>query len=66
MGDPVYGAPIKSGLDKTHLEALKSFNRQALHAYKLGFIHPTTGEQMAFNAPLPDDMQTLIEVLSED
>lgn len=66
VGDPVYGAPIKSGLDRIHLEALKSFNRQALHAYKLGFIHPVTSEEMAFHAPLPDDMQALIDVISED
>lgn len=35
--------------------------RQALHAKTLGFIHPTTGEQMFFEAPLPDDMEQVIE-----
>lgn len=35
--------------------------RQALHARTLGFVHPTTGEEMFFEAPLPADMQTLIE-----
>jgi len=35
--------------------------RQALHAKTLGFIHPATGEQMFFEAPLPDDMEQLIE-----
>ena len=34
--------------------------RQALHAKTLGFIHPTTGEEMFFEAPLPDDMIELI------
>jgi len=35
--------------------------RQALHARILGFIHPRTGEEMLFEAPLPDDMVLLIE-----
>ena len=35
--------------------------RQALHARTLGFIHPTTGEKMFFEAELPDDMKGLIE-----
>ncbi len=35
--------------------------RQALHAKTLGFIHPTTGEEMFFEAPLPDDMEQVIE-----
>ena len=35
--------------------------RQALHAKTLGFIHPTTGKEMFFEAPLPDDMEQVIE-----
>ncbi len=35
--------------------------RQALHARTLGFQHPSTGEQMDFNSPLPKDMEQLIE-----
>ncbi len=35
--------------------------RQALHAKTLGFIHPTTGEELFFEAPIPTDMQQLIE-----
>lgn len=35
--------------------------RQALHAKTLGFTHPATGERMAFDSPLPEDMQQLIE-----
>ncbi len=35
--------------------------RQALHAKTLGFTHPETGKRMAFDSPLPDDMQQLIE-----
>jgi 23S rRNA pseudouridine1911/1915/1917 synthase len=35
--------------------------RQALHAKTLGFIHPTTGKEMIFEAPLPDDISQVIE-----
>ena len=35
--------------------------RQALHARTLGFVHPATGEEMFFSAPVPDDMTELIE-----
>lgn len=35
-------------------------SRQALHARTLGFVHPTTGEQMDFTSPLPDDLQQLV------
>lgn len=35
--------------------------RQALHAKTLGFIHPTTGKEMFFEAPLPNDMEQVIE-----
>ncbi|WP_033959215.1 RluA family pseudouridine synthase [Psychroserpens jangbogonensis] len=39
----------------------KILPRQALHAKTLGFVHPTTGEQMRFNSPIPEDMQQCIE-----
>ena len=35
--------------------------RQALHAKTLGFVHPSTGEEMIFDSELPDDMSALIE-----
>ncbi|WP_022747957.1 RluA family pseudouridine synthase [Lachnobacterium bovis] len=35
-------------------------NRQALHSYKLSFIHPISHEKMDFMAPIPNDMQTLL------
>lgn len=38
----------------------KILPRQALHARELGFIHPRTKEQMFFEAPVPDDMQEVI------
>ena len=50
----------------TLLEALQAFQRQALHAARLAFVHPSNGEALAFEAPMPADMQALITVLSED
>jgi 23S rRNA pseudouridine1911/1915/1917 synthase len=38
-------------------------NRCALHAHTLGFKHPVTGEAVKFEAPLPEDMQNLLEML---
>ncbi len=42
------------------------FARQALHAWRLGFVHPVTGRAMQFEAPVPDDMAQLIERLARD
>ena len=40
-----------------------ALGRQALHAAELGFEHPVTGEEMLFEAPLPDDLQALDDAL---
>jgi 23S rRNA pseudouridine1911/1915/1917 synthase len=42
-----------------------ALSRQALHAHRLGFAHPTTGEPVKVEAPLPDDMQGLLAALRE-
>jgi 23S rRNA pseudouridine1911/1915/1917 synthase len=57
IGFPIAGDP-KYGPRKT-----LSIDGQALHAAELGFTHPTTGEEMRFTAPLPDDMAQLLEEL---
>lgn len=43
------------------LNAFALCPRQALHAETLGFIHPTTGRELFFSAPLPSDMQALVD-----
>jgi 23S rRNA pseudouridine1911/1915/1917 synthase len=66
IGDPVYGGRRKlspKAVTEAGLEAVKSFPRQALHAAVLGFVHPASKTNMRFEAPLPDDMHTLIEAL---
>ena len=67
IGDPMYGGKIRfpKKADEALKDALKGFKRQALHAKKLTIVHPVSGETMSWKAPLPDDMLTLLNVLSE-
>ena len=48
------------------VEVLRSFPRQALHAVQLGLQHPRSGQQLAWQVPLPADMQNLLQVLEAD
>ncbi|MBA2270674.1 MAG: RluA family pseudouridine synthase [Chthoniobacterales bacterium] len=58
LGHPVIG-------DKLYAAKLaKSFPRQMLHAWKLGFAHPRTGEWSEFEAPLPQDFSDVLEKLA--
>jgi 23S rRNA pseudouridine1911/1915/1917 synthase len=41
--------------------AFQLMPRQALHARSLGFVHPTSGEQMLFEAELPEDFAAVLE-----
>ncbi len=61
--DPVYGNP-RHPCSEGVKEAVKALGmRQALHAYRLSFIHPKTNETVSFEAPLPDDIYHLLSVL---
>ena len=66
VGDPVYGLksimPIKSMSDELRQHIL-GFHRQALHAIRLGLIHPLSGEAMEWSIDLPEDMKTLLEMI---
>ena len=67
IGDPVYGGRVrfpKKASDELK-QALLNFKRQALHSKKLTLTHPISGELMSWKAPLPDDMQELLEVLKK-
>ncbi|MGR3621019.1 RluA family pseudouridine synthase [Pseudophaeobacter sp.] len=68
VGDPTYGGKRKlaaKSLTPAGIAAVQSFPRQALHAAVLGFVHPVSGEEMRFDAPLPQDMTDLIETLRQ-
>jgi len=57
LGDPVYGT--RQGGGHRSLLAQLAFERQALHAARLGFIHPVTSAALAFESNIPSDMQDL-------
>ncbi len=66
VGDPVYGIRgilPNQMITPTLRAALKEFKRQALHAVRLGLVHPVTGESMEWQVELPDDMKALLEAM---
>ncbi len=60
LGDPVYGRTRPA-----HREVLKElgFNRQALHAAVIGFVHPVDRKNCRFESKIPEDMQRLFSIL---
>ena len=68
VGDPVYGGRLRIPRASSELlqQTLRRFPRQALHASRLGLIHPKSGEYMEWQVPLPEDMEQLLEVLRQD
>ncbi|MDX1997856.1 MAG: RluA family pseudouridine synthase [Thermoanaerobaculia bacterium] len=59
VGDAVYGEARWRGLPRPVQKPLAAFSRPALHAWRLRFRHPGTGEEVAFEAPVPDDLKAL-------
>jgi len=63
-GDPVYGGRRPpSSRRAAAREALESLERPALHAARLSFTHPATGVGLTFEAPLPPDLEAVLERL---
>jgi len=67
-GDPAYGGRRRQvvGASSAVQEALQSFRRQALHAQRLALTQPVTGERLAFEAPVPEDLRALLAALRAD
>ncbi len=66
IGDPVYGGRRKlspKAVGAAGASAVATFERQALHAATLGFVHPVSKEVLEFAAPLPGDMTALLRAL---
>jgi len=62
VADPIYAAGFATKVNKLPegpRSAIVSLGRQALHAAELGFAHPMTGEEMHFEAQMPDDLANL-------
>ncbi len=62
LGDTVYGGG-HTAFEKRHAAYLHG---QCLHAGELSFIHPITGEEMHFKAPLPEDFRHLLQILESE
>jgi len=67
VGDPLYGRgrQLPGGLSAAQHATLKHLKRQALHAYRLGFVHPKTGERLEFTSNPPSDLQAVLKALSQ-
>lgn len=68
VGDPVYGGRLKipAGATDELRDALRNFKRQALHAARLSFAHPVSGEVISFAQEPPLDMRNLEIALQND
>jgi 23S rRNA pseudouridine1911/1915/1917 synthase len=66
VGDPTYLRRVPAAarmLPENLRRLLLDFPRQALHAARLGFAHPRTGQPMTFATPPPPDMAALLQCL---
>ncbi len=68
VGDPVYGGrlALPPACDEELADTLRGFRRQALHAWQLSFAHPENGQPLSLEAPVPDDLTQLLELLRRD
>ena len=68
VGDPVYRGrlQIPKGASESLKQALQLFKRQALHAAKLGLVHPQTEQEQSWEVPIPEDMQQLLQVIRDN
>ena len=68
VGDMVYGGRLKlpKGATAELHDMLRNFKRQALHAGKLGLIHPVSEEYMEWQVAPPEDFNLLLEMLKKD
>ena len=63
IGHPLVGDPVYRAGRGAAPGPLASFKRQALHAYRLGLVHPVSSAAMHWEAPVPADMRTLLDAL---
>ena len=62
LGHPLVGDPVYGG-GASRVPKGPPFHRQALHARRLGLVHPATSKAMLWRSQLPEDMAELIEIL---
>jgi 23S rRNA pseudouridine1911/1915/1917 synthase len=62
VGDPLYGPRLKDPhIPPAVRRAIEALEGQALHAYRLSFDHPRTGQRLTFTAPPPADTQAVLD-----
>lgn len=68
VGDLLYRTrnSLKAGMTKELRDTLSTFPRQALHAQTLSFLHPISEETLTFTAPIPYDLQSLLEFVEQE
>jgi 23S rRNA pseudouridine1911/1915/1917 synthase len=68
VGDQVYGGrlALPKGASDELVQVLRHFKRQALHATRLAFEHPSSGQQVDLKVAPPKDFQMLVEVMRRD
>ena len=62
VGDQIY---CKSKIETVYPDYIRNFPRQALHSSVLSFVHPFTNENLTFIAPLPEDINTILNSISK-
>jgi 23S rRNA pseudouridine1911/1915/1917 synthase len=63
IGHPIVGDALYGGVHKrvaNDVRAVQRLTRPFLHAERLAFTHPRTGERLSFEAPLPDDLESVL------
>jgi len=66
VGDQIYNGSKKTApkdFDENTRKFIAEFPRQALHSYKISFVHPRSGEELEFEIPLPNDLQKLHDLM---
>jgi 23S rRNA pseudouridine1911/1915/1917 synthase len=68
VGDRRYGARgrVPPAADPETVAVLRDFRRQALHAWRLGFLHPVTGQAVSLACEPPADLRNLLDTLERD
>jgi 23S rRNA pseudouridine1911/1915/1917 synthase len=68
IGDQTYGGrlALPKGASDELVQVLRHFKRQALHATRLAFEHPSSGERIDLDVPPPKDFQVLVDTLRRD
>ena len=68
LGDQVYGGrlALPAGASDAVIQLLRTFRRQALHATRLEFNHPESGEKLSLEVEPPADFADMLDILRSD